>query len=392
MMRRALTSVLLAVAILTARPARAGLYNSAEPMVMPGRNLDSREFKGFREVLIPLRQLVASKEEELISNKGKGPLYKRYELVSALQGRDALSGLSVEQLDVSAYLIRLAKTREAANLLRPAQFQERDNFLVLSNLATAEQLDGQMGIARDYLADALRLWPGQWSALSKKRQDWLKELGWKPDDFSWLREVETYQLKLLRARLREKRPAKELPADVDALFDEPGKLQFLGPSGKYEAGKLAPDQRARLPKNALAIVEQLLIWMPHDTRLYWLLGELFNAEGDVASAQLIFEEVAAKWAPLPVPGTGQASAFRREPTLPALFREHRAVLKAQPQVGEEPTTALQSPKAEPPPLTSSAPVDWKSLGVGFLAGIVVAMLAAWQMRDLRRRGRTRATN
>jgi tetratricopeptide (TPR) repeat protein len=402
-MRGTVVSVLVLVAALVGRPASAGLYNMAEPAVVTGRkSFNGRDFLGFRnDVLIPLRQIVADNKDV------SSPLRKRYDLVTALQARATLPELNAvapgdrmkaieQRLDLSEYLIRVLRFRDAANLLRPAQFQDRSNFLVLSNLATAEFLDGQSGTARDYVSDALRLWPEQWSGLSEERRKAFEKMGWKGEDFSWFREVETYQLKLIRVRLREKpRPTNELPADVDALFDagaKSGKLEFIGPSGKYEAGKLAPEQRAKLPKNAIEIVEQLLVWMPHDTRLYWLLGELFNAEGDVNAAREIFEEVAVKWDPTRAKEKGTVQklpppSFRREQTLPSRFKEHLEILEAQSPTqsrAEEPSLS-QAPPVETPPVPASTAVDWKSLGVGFAGGVVVAILTAWQVRDLRRR-------
>jgi hypothetical protein len=196
--------------------------------------------------------------------------------------------------------------------------------------------------------------------------------------------VETYQLKLLRLRSKEaQRPAGDLPQDVDGLFDsaEKGKVRFVGPSGQYEAGKLAADQQAKLPKNAIEIVEQLLIWMPLDDRLYWLLGELFNAEGDVPSALEIFKEIAGKWAPKPDPN--KAGSFSRPPDLPSLFKEHLDILRAQPPAREPLAAPPDAPQLSPRP-----PVDWKSAGVGFGGGMVVAFLLIWQLRESRRRRTT----
>jgi len=368
----------LSLFAVAARPVRAGLYNTAEPTGVPSRN-----FRKFQETLILLRQIG--------SPEVHSPLHKRYELMATLGTRGALATLTVEQrLDLSAYLIRLQKPRDAVNLLAPAQFQERDNFLVLANLATAEQLDGQPRRALDYLADALRLWPREWSDLSEARRKWFGQIGWNEKDFRWYREVETHQLKLLR--LRSKEPptqANELPQNVDGIFDDAGtsgKLRFVGPSGQYEAGKLALEQQAKLPKNALEIVEQLLIWMPYDTRLYWLLGELFNAEGNVPAALAILEEAAAKWDPRPVSQAG----FKRDAALPKLFKEHLAVLRAQPTaelkvIENAPApTPLPAPM-EPQQISTRPPVDWKSLAVGFAVGLVAAFLASWQLREIRRR-------
>jgi tetratricopeptide (TPR) repeat protein len=381
-------SMVVGVCMGTAASVRGGLYNSAEPAGVLSRN-----FRKFQDTLIPLRQIGAPGVHSLLAD--------RYDLIATLAARGARPTLTVEQsLDLSGYLIRQRKYREAVNLLTPAQFKERDNFLVLSNLATAEQLDGQPRRARDYLADALRLWPKEWSSLSEARRKWFGQIGWNERDFGWYREVETYQLRLLR--LRSKEPSSQaggLPENVDALFDEDGqtqgRLKFVGPSGQYEAGKLAPAERVKLPRNAIEIVEQLLVWMPHDNRLYWLLGELFNAEGDIPAAQAIFEEAAVKWDPKTSKSAGAQMGFKRDADLPPLFKAHLDVLRAQPSA----EVVVSEPTPLSPPTAAAAvsgqeaatgpPVEWKSLGVGFGIGLVVAFFAYWQIREIRRRaGRT----
>jgi hypothetical protein len=359
----------------------AGLYNTAEPIVLP-----TRDFRKFQDALITLRQ--SALPIEIKDKDGKGikirtPLYRQNELIADLSKTNT-SKLTLEQrLDVSAYLIRVLKYRDAANLLSPAQFQERDNFLVLSNLATAEQLDGQLLRARDYLSAALQLWPTQWTGLKPARREWLQDIGWNEHTFLWFREVETYQLKLIRLRSREAvTAARPLPDDVDRIFD----VDFVGPSGKYEAGKLSIAQQAKLPKKAIEIVEQLLLWMPNDMRLSWLLGELYNAEGNVPVARAILQDVAAKWNPR----AANSTAFASDAALPALFKQHLAILQEQPasapNLAERPLEAPPLPApGKPPPEERVTPVDWKSLSVGFGGGIVVAFLAAWQLREIRRK-------
>jgi hypothetical protein len=66
-------------------------------------------------------------------------------------------------------------------------------------------------------------------------------------------------------------------------------LQFVGPDGKFEAGKLGPEQRKALPADAVAQVQQLALWLPGDARLLWQLAELANAHGDVATSASIME-------------------------------------------------------------------------------------------------------
>src|SRR5205823_3935266 len=96
-----------------------------------------------------------------------------------------------------------------------------------------------------------------------------------PTAGNWFKQAERYQLTLLRLRMREgfgrRAGGRPVPAtDVDALFG----VRFIGPSGEYEAGKIADAERSKLPADAVAIVQQLLLWFPDDTRLLWLLGEL----------------------------------------------------------------------------------------------------------------------
>ena len=50
-------------------------------------------------------------------------------------------------------------------------------------------------------------------------------------------------------------------------------VRFANDGGIYQPGALATAERAKLPPDAIAIVQQLLLWYPTDSRLYWLLGE-----------------------------------------------------------------------------------------------------------------------
>ena len=66
---------------------------------------------------------------------------------------------------------------------------------------------------------------------------------------------------------------------LDNLFP---RVRFVGPSGEYEPGLLAADQWTNLPADALTIVSQLVLWYPHDNRLYWLFAELLNTHSAAA--------------------------------------------------------------------------------------------------------------
>ena len=97
--------------------------------------------------------------------------------------------------------------------------------------------------------------------------------GWNEARFKLYRRAETYLLKLIRLRSRERPPAfgrpSPLGSDVEPLFEggtPPTRVHFVGDSGKYEAGSIARAEKAKLPPDAVEIVEQLLIWLPHDER------------------------------------------------------------------------------------------------------------------------------
>ena len=104
------------------------------------------------------------------------------------------------------------------------------------------------------------------------------------------RECEKYYLRLLQSRIAEKRRPAGGPLDVDPIF--PG-LRFIGPgeNGAYQAGRLAQAVYDRTPSTAYNVTLQLVLWYPHDLRLYWLLGELLNAHGYVVEAASIVNEL-----------------------------------------------------------------------------------------------------
>jgi tetratricopeptide (TPR) repeat protein len=432
-----IVAVALGLCVAAAQTARAGLYNPAEPDWQVSDRFD--EFVS--STLIPLRQF-GTKE-------GNAPMHKRAAL--AAQMAQATTGpLTVEQrLSLSAYLIRVPKIiregskekpdyRPAVNILSPAQRdpRERDNFLIYANLATAEYLDGQFQRARDYLADALRIWPEKWSQVSEPRRQWLEKLGWNEARFNLYRRAETYLLRLIRLRSRE-RPAafgrsSPLGTEVEPLFEggkPPSPVRFVSDSGKYEAGSIAKAEKAKLPPDAVEIVEQLLIWLPHDDRLFWLLGELLNARGEYLTAgQEVFAWIGDKLKALSndfASGTGgETSEGGNQPAaltkvrelsdrrieeftrLPELHKQHLEKLIARAKADKAAAVAAQAreqqPAVAPPPApprkpptppgatNGSLPIDLRSLAVGFAAGLIVMVFGLWQVREIRRRLQARS--
>jgi tetratricopeptide (TPR) repeat protein len=351
-----------AVGLLAATPLRAGVYSTAQPVDGPRPTKDGAEalsFTHFRDVFtnmfkIGLEQPIAPQRQEYLKQR------------AALEAKVRAGSATVEdRVNLGACLIRLRQYEQAVDVLSPA-VGERRNFMVFANLGTAHQLAGRLDRALSYLEQAKDVWPDQWPGLSQEQ-------------LRWYRQAEDYQRKLVRLRFREsvRQPAGRgrAPATVDELFTGPdgAPLRFVGENGQYEAGKLAPAERQKLPLDAVAIVQQLLLWMPDDTRLYWLLGELYNATGDVDAAAKIFEE--CEW-----------SRRFDTPTL----RAHRQVVqeakpKNEPLVLEQATPEAPAAPAPVAPEPSWLPEGRQLLIVGGVAGVLVLALAYFQVRELRRR-------
>jgi hypothetical protein len=189
-----------------------------------------------------------------------------------------------------------------------------------------------------------------------------KELGLTPQQLAWQIKLNNGPLMaLVKSRWNEskgpKRPAEdELP---DPLFP----VNFVNAAGTYEPGALAPAERAKLPPDALATVQQLVLWFPYDTRLYWLLGELYAAEGDFRSAKKIMDEC-----------VDSLSYSNRK----VLMQHRHAVSKAAEQAKPPDEDALFADKpAEQPHVAFTMSTVWVYVGVvGAIAALafVRAML------------------
>lgn len=366
------------IVLVAATAAPAGLYNTSESM--EGK-LSRDNFLVFRDTLFHLRSIAMPQVQ--VDND----LRKRYRLQSSLASRGNPAVLTSEQkLNLSAVLIRTRKADDAINLLMPLARQEPKNFLIQANLATAFHQAGQERRAIDTLEQALSTWKPQLGEVEEPFRTYLQSCGWHDGAFDFYRKAETYQLKLFKLRAREGLAKKGGDfATVDALFDDgknpPSPVHFVGESDRYEPGKLARAEQAKLPKDAIDIVQQLLVWLPDDVRLYWLLGELYNAQGgpkNIRAARMIFDELAG------FNGLGVRAAE---------LAEHRKDLlnftipeddQAAPLDIEDKLKEDEKKRAE------QGMLDWRTLGVGFGIGLVVAVFGMWQIREIRRRRQSRA--
>jgi tetratricopeptide (TPR) repeat protein len=249
-MRLALAAVVLLGWVAVPLPARAGLYYSGETIA----ELPS-QWRGFLLDQRTLRTIAVKPAGTTAAT----PARLRYEeaadkLVKLAKDRPLTAD---EAADLGALYVRLGEVGKAVEVLRPAQREHPEHFRLAANLGTAWQLQGDLEQAAAALHVAVKLAPGKYQ------------------------KAEELQLKLVRLRARQGRDVQ----DLDDLFG----VRFVGADGKYEPGKLAPEQRKVLPADAAAQVQQLALWLPADARLLWLLGELAAAHGDVATAAAIMD-------------------------------------------------------------------------------------------------------
>ncbi len=344
--------------LLAAGPVWGGVYNSQQPVAGPSPNkagvVKPLPFEPFRLQLVDLIKIGIPETE---SKQRTDYLTLREEL----QKKERAGTATVaDRVNLGACLLRLNEPVQAIEVLRQATVLDRRNFQAAANLATAYQMAGEWTPAFSSLRNALDLWPAEAAGLS-------------PQQLAWYKRAEEYHLKLIRARAREalgQLPGQQKPpTTVDDLFG----VRFVGPSGKYEAGQLDPAEQQKLPPDAVAIVQQLLIWLPQDTRLYWLLGELLNARGDVIDADKVFAECV------------DARRFNV-----AELREHRRIVKEARETaareGDGPTLQAGNPDTSGDP-GGTLPDSRKILVVGGLIGLVVVGLGYLQVREMRRRRR-----
>ncbi len=234
-----LAAVLVFLAATSA--VRAGLHYSGEEVA----ELPSR-WGGF---LLDHRAL------RLIASEKPASLLRQQYLKEAAR----LSGLkrdltADEAADLGALRVRLGDTAKAVDVLQPAARKHPTHFRLAANLGTALHVAGLLPQAAAALEQAARLAPGKYAR------------------------AEYLHLRLVRLRLRE----KEVTA-IDDLFG----VEWL---------PATPERVKKLPSAAVALAQQLALWLPSDSRLLWQLGELAGAHGDQVTRAAILDGCVTEFA------------------------------------------------------------------------------------------------
>ena len=124
----------------SAAPLWAGLYNTAEPPEGPRPNKEGKvepiPFTPFRNLLVDLIKVGIDPKDSL---QPETDLRKQY-----LKKRDKLqekelAGIATlqDQINLSAYLIRLGQVPDAFGILRGVRSPRRPDFMLQGNLASA---------------------------------------------------------------------------------------------------------------------------------------------------------------------------------------------------------------------------------------------------------------
>jgi tetratricopeptide (TPR) repeat protein len=362
--------------------ATAGLYNPLEPD-------EGKMAVTPREVFVDFRGLINSlRSISLRDVQFDNPLRRRYVLIAELARGHGSAKLSLEQkIALSATYLRRSQPDQALQLLQELEKQEPDNILVLSNLATAYQHVGELDRASETMKHLLKdAWPDQWTDLKDSERQFLEHNGWHQALYERNRRIETFYAKLLRQRAREKlKPHGLKDEKLDALFDDgkspPAPLQYVGASGRFEPGRIAAAEKAKLPRDAADIVQQLLVWLPEDNRLYWQLGEIYNAAGspdDMRTAYALFDDLVDL----------QKRQYR-----PTELVEHWRLLEdrvaALPSDSRVSDLEKELDKAEEKKEEAPLAFDWRSFLIAFGFGAVVALFLHWQIQEIRRRRKVR---
>src|SRR5262245_7765006 len=154
--------IVLAVLVLPSL-ARAGLYNSAEPVTVIPMERTLAEVGDMRSIAI-------DREHPDPASRRAKYLRQKDRLEEALRAGTLSPN---ERADLGACYLRLrltaSATKDAIRLLRAGP---RDHPLLQANLATAYFLDGDLDLAIRHQEEVLRLWPRSWPGWNRSLLDW----------------------------------------------------------------------------------------------------------------------------------------------------------------------------------------------------------------------------
>jgi tetratricopeptide (TPR) repeat protein len=374
-------------------PAQAGVYN-LDPNVEPQVKIPAERVVGY---IFGLRALAAPPQGPV----GRDSPRARYERqVAELEKSRARGALSAEEsVNLSAAYIRLGKLSQAIRVLKAA---DPKHPLVQANLAAAYQARGETQMAVLHQRRALKQWPADWVSLA-----WLGDRS----QVAAFRECENYNLRLLENRLREEDRKTGGDSGVDPIF--PG-VRFIV---EDDRGNLVNYRDPRLPRQAINIVLQLVLWQPQDPRLQWLLAEVLYADGYIEPAFRLLDDLVFNRGQGGRELRAHSKALRKAVTAmkKLVTWQGRSPLLTEGMLIPRPTLApggagavayqlsslapmVVAPQLDQPPQPPSnqgpvpegllsgspPPFNWRQAGISFVFGALVAVLLGLQIQQWRR--------
>jgi hypothetical protein len=351
--------------LLSGSVARGGIYSPHEPCYFEEFDAEGNAAPlGYSNFKLVLSEILRNdRREGLPDTENRKKLLDR---VASLKAKGIKDLSSTDLATLSADLIRLGGDHrdEALNLLQPRTRPPfRGDFFVLSHLAQIhhdrQEWDAAFAQQSASLTDA---------AFPKTLSDF------NPQQLTWLKRVESkFNLSLLRSRKLESSQKKTTTVheEIDTIFPirvagkEWSPIRYQDETGGYRPGSIAPDETAKLPPDALAVMQQLVFWNPHDARLYWQLGEVYNARGEGKIALELMDECV---------NTPRSYSNR-------ILMEHRAILRAQ----EEEKARIETDRRDADKRSAN---NRLGLRIGVVVGVILFLLFL-QIRQWRQRLRKR---
>ena len=342
-------------------PAKASLYQPDEPMAVPvrpdgvGEPLPFDEFK--RRFVTLTNQLNPTLKDP------EGKPTDRDKLMARVKERRGKRDAAPDEIAAfAADLLRLGNTDEAVNLLKPL-YDERTRrgtrtYFVLAALIHSHAQRGEWDHALGYMPDLFdAALPEKVTGWTDAQRDWFKKLDRDVlPQYLFIRKAEAELGPRATPETEEPTPLFPIPS--------PGKagdtLRFANDAGQYEPGILAKAEHEKLPPDALAIVQQLLLWFPTDTRLYWLLAELYAVEGKIDEAQKILDEI----------------VWSKKYSNRKVLMDHRNAMAVAVEARQQ---------AEAKAAVEAFPISLRAIGIYFAVVVAIGVIAV--LRVLRKRRR-----
>lgn len=378
--------------ILSAAPVSAGLYFTETDFFWPPQSAERS--------LWPLSEShdnFFAQQTQLLAPPFRNKLSERIKALERKEGSGLLG--TEDRINLSAYYLLRGDPGDDTQAFGILRRQKRPHFLLLANQAVLHHRRQEWRQAMDSLNQALRKWPEIYA-------------GWSPERLRFYRRVELFYMNLLASRFGEQRSRGDKP-EFDNLF---AGVSFEDDQGNLVLGGMARRSRDKLPPDAIAIVRQMMIWLPWDNRLGWLYAMLLNANGHLAAAEKMMSKLsfssgypsrklrhyhrvireavrlrqkhfttdAQQSLLLALAPHGPFTAGPGEP----LARAAVAVKAKELLTPTAPTISQGgiAPPTPPPADDGSFQLsDFRWLGWGFLGGLIIGALVIFQVQEIRRR-------